>query len=177
MKLAIIILLVLGLLYGLSLLLANKTEPNDPKAFFDSVRSSLGSGMDNLSDRFGPGFDFKTVSDAHANAKTRSFTVPHGQTVNIRIAGGDMQRLKFVQVQPACVIVYDDNDKSIDPKDPKDPKKHKRKFEPQKEDTEGKTEDDDHDPELKNTMATSKLGGNLAITCTSSTQDCILKVK
>jgi hypothetical protein len=171
MKLVFVILVVLGLLYGLSLLLANKTEPKDPKAYFDSVRSSLGDGMNSLSDRFGPGFDFKTVNDTHANAKTRTITVLHGQTVNIRIAGGDVQRLKFVQVQPACMIVYDDNDKSINQKT------HKRKFEPQKEDTEGSTEDDDHDPRLKNTMASSKLGGNLEITCKSTTQNCVLKVK
>jgi hypothetical protein len=170
MKVAIIILLVLALVYGLSLLFANKTTPK-PDDAFNSLRASLGNAGDTLSDRFGPGFDFKTVNDAHANAKARTFTVPHGQTVNIRIAAGDVQRLKFVQVQPACVIVYDDNDKSIDQKT------HKRKLEPQTEDTEGTKEDKDHDPQLKNTIATSKQGGILAITCKSSSQDCVLKVK
>jgi hypothetical protein len=160
MKLVIIILLVLGLLYGLSIVFANKTTPK-PDDAFSSLRSSLGSNGDSLSDRFGPGFDFKSVSDAHASAKARTITVPHGQTLNIRInASSSMQRMKFVGARPACKIVYDDNDRSLDTKT------GKRKIAPQEEDA-----------DLKNTIAMTKAGGILEVTCKSNAQDCVLTVK
>src|SRR5437660_11157919 len=103
MKIVLIVLVLLALLYGLSFVFSNQAKPKDPKAYLNSVGSGLGDGIKSLADRLGPGFDFKTVSDPHVAAKTRTITVPHGQTVNIRInPGSGMQRLTFTQIAPAC---------------------------------------------------------------------------
>src|SRR5882672_10151096 len=115
-KIVLVILLVLALLYGLSFALTNQTKPKDEDqdAFFASVRSSLGDGMNSISDRFGPGFDFKSVNDPHASAKARTFTVPRDQTIRMRITGSSsVQRLKFVPVQPDCDIKYADNKSGV----------------------------------------------------------------
>ncbi|SRR5258708_1066247 len=149
-KIVLVILLVLGLLYGLSFALGNRMEPSDPDAFFASVRSRLGDRMNSISDRFGPGFDFKSANDPHASAKTRTFTIPRGQTIMMRITGGSsVQRLKFVPVQPDCDIKYADSESGV---------KLQEKMGTQK------------------TYAITDQGGILTITCSKS-QDYILKVK
>jgi hypothetical protein len=145
-KIVLVILLVLGLLYGLSFALENRTEPSDQSKIFASVPS--GDWIKSLADRFGPGFDFRSVDDPHASAKARTFTVPHGQTINIRIAGSSsVQRLKFVPIQPDCNVKYVESKPDM------------------KEN--GGTD---------KTYAITDQGGILTITCSRS-QDYILKVK
>jgi hypothetical protein len=152
MKLVLVVLLVLGLLYGLSMYFKNDSKP-DPDKALASLRSSLGNGVKSLSDRFSPGFDFKTVNDPHLNAKTRTITVPRGSAVNIRVnASSGTQRLTFTQVQPVCKVVYTDS---------------KPKVERQTE----------NPPETKNTLGITEQGGILTISSNSPSQDCILKVK
>ncbi len=158
MKTVLVILLVLGLLYGLSVLLGARTEsnkkttPSDDKKTLGSVPS--GDWLQSLSDRFSPGFDFKTVHDPHVSAKTRSFSVLHGQTAKVLISGSsNVQRMKFTQIVGDCTVLYSDNN------------------------SDAKPDQDEGRPSTDKTIAITKQGGNLTIKCNATSQDCVLKVK
>jgi len=157
-KIVLIILLVLGLLYGLSVALGSgadskkKTPPSEDTKTLSSVPSA--DWLKSLSDRFSPGFEFKTVRDPHAFTKTRSFNVLHGQAAKVLISSStNVQRMKFTQILGDCTILYSDNNSDAKPDQP-----------------EGR-------PSLDKTIAITKQGGSLTIKCSATSQDCVLKVK
>jgi len=155
LKIVLLVLVVLALLYGASIAFANGSEP-DPDQSLSSLGASLGKSVDKLAERFSPGFDFKSVSDPHIIAKTKTINVPHGSSISIRINPGfGVQRLKFTQVQPPCNIRYHDENRDVKKDQVETPANMQK---PQ-------------------TYAMTDQGGTLTLTCTSNAQNCILKVK
>jgi hypothetical protein len=156
MKIVILILLIVGMLYALSFAIGSRTGPGGGK---DLAQVPSGDWLKSIADRFGPTFDFKTVSGPHASVAQRTFTVPQHQTAVIPVASNNekkAQRLRISSAMGECKLRYIDNFKPPGdaPSDPLDL--------------------DCHDTEK--VIAITDQGGTLQISCMGP-QSCIIKIK